>query len=147
GGHMGLRLAASQKDWVRNVMVWSPACVMDHDFSLLGISISQRVLADPQLASRATAPETIGSRQDFFTTVWDKDTFDPPRAGDALAVAGALTAVGVYILPPVVVLLGVPVIAFAIENLPSVPPQPQMWYRDDWPTKPTIIEETRRDRR
>jgi pimeloyl-ACP methyl ester carboxylesterase len=152
GGHMSLRLAASQKSWVRNVIAWSPASVMDHDFFLgfkilgkdLGVTLSQRLLTDPVVAGRATDQEQPGSRTDFFTKVWCNDTFDPTDY-DYAAVAGALVSAGVFTGPLDVV--GAGAVAAAILNLPTVPQQPQMWYRDDWASKPTFIQETRLDRR
>lgn len=35
----------------------------------------------------------------------------------------------------------------AINNLETVPPQPQMWYRPRWESTPTYITESRLDRR
>ena len=142
GGHMALRLAASQKDWVRNVIAWSPASVMDHDFFLgfnilgnpIGATESQRLLTDPALAGRATIFASPGSRSDFFNAVWCKDTFDPATY-DVAAIVAALIAQGIFAGP--IAALGAGVIAGAILNLPTVPPQPQMWYRDDWASKPT----------
>jgi pimeloyl-ACP methyl ester carboxylesterase len=168
GGHMALRLAASQKDWVKNVIAWSPACVMDHDFSLLGVSMPQSLLADHVSASRATEAESDRSRADFFSAVWDQATFSPPTLGQAVAAAAALISAGVITgvtIPIVGAGLSV-AIAAAIMGLPQVPAQPLMWYRDDWPTgapavqlapwgpavsvgpaKATYIQEARRDRR
>jgi pimeloyl-ACP methyl ester carboxylesterase len=153
GGHMALRLAASQKDWVRNVIAWSPASVMDHDVSFLGISFSQSTLADSTLTGRATdgptppwpaSSEIPASRPDFFNTVWCQDTFNPTDY-DIGAVVGALLAAGAF--PNILVILGAAAIAAAILALPTIPPQPQMWYRDDWTSKPTYITESRLDRR
>jgi pimeloyl-ACP methyl ester carboxylesterase len=161
GGHMALRLAASQKDWVRNVIAWSPASVMDHTFFLgfkifgnqVGATLSQRLLTDPVLAGRATdgpspswpaSPEPQNSRPEFFNTVWCKDTFNP-KEYDCAAVAAALISAAIFAGP-----LAAPeaaVIADALLNLPTVPAQPQLWYRDSWTSKPTYIEESRRDRR
>jgi len=164
GGHMALRLAAAQKDWVRNLIAWSPASVMDHDFFLgftilgnpLGATLSQRLLTDPVLAGRATdgpsppwpaSPEPQNSRPDFFNTVWCQDTLNPTDY-DVPAVAGALLLQGIFSGPLApIALLGAGAVAAAILNLPTVPPQPQLWYRDDWASKPTYIEESRRDRR
>lgn len=154
GGHMALRLAASQKDWIRNVIAWSPASVMDHDVSLGGISVSQRILADPTLAGRATdgpsppwpdSSELPSSRSDLFNTVWCQDTFDPTKyKSEAADVVGGLVLAGMFPPDPITVAF----ITNALLSLPTVPPQPQMWYRDgDWPSKPTYIEESRRDRR
>jgi pimeloyl-ACP methyl ester carboxylesterase len=139
GGHMALRLAASQKDWVRNVVAWSPACVWDHDFLLgfnilgnpVGVSLSQRLLADHVTWGLVTQNELDGSRAEFFSTVWDQPTFDPTKI-DVFTIAGALLAAGVFSGP--VALLAIGVIAAAILNLPAVPAQPLMWYRDDWPS-------------
>jgi len=159
GGHMALRLAASQKGWVRNVIAWSPASVMDHDFFLgfnilgnaLGVTESQRLLTDPVLAGRATdgpspawpaSPEKETSRPDFFNTVWCKNTFHPPDFEvTAVAVALAATFTGGLAV------VGAGLVAGAILGLPTVPPQPQLWYRDSWASKSTYIEESRRDRR
>jgi pimeloyl-ACP methyl ester carboxylesterase len=164
GGHMALRLAARQKDWVRNVIAWSPASVMDHDFFLgftilgdpIGVTESQRLLTDPTLAGRATESEAPGTRSKFFDTVWCQNTFDPHDA-DAAKIAAALLSAGVLsgALAPVINAFGGAAVdavvggavAAAYLNLPTVPPQPQMWYRDDWASKPTYIEESRRDRR
>jgi pimeloyl-ACP methyl ester carboxylesterase len=171
GGHMALRLAASQKSWVNSGVAWSAACVMDHDFFLgfnvlgdnIGVTESQSLLADHVSASRATEAEIDGSRADFFSTVWDQPTFNPTLA-QALAVAGALIAAGVF--SSVIAALGAAAIAGAILALPQVPAQPLMWYRDDWPNgapavplapwgpavsvgpaKAVYIQESRRDRR
>jgi len=167
GGHMALRLAASQKDWVRNVVAWSPASVWDHDVKLgvkidsvqlPAVSIPQRMLADPQLASRATdgpsppwpaSAEADHMRPDFFSNVWCQDTVNLIKQEpivDIGAVAAAL--IGLEIFPNIVSAAMATYVVAAILSLPSVPPQPQMWYRDgDWPSKPVYIEETRRDRR
>ena len=61
------------------ILAWSPASVMDHDFSLdfsvANFSFPQRMLTDPHLAGLATGleidvtvgfPPKINSRQDFF---------------------------------------------------------------------------------
>jgi pimeloyl-ACP methyl ester carboxylesterase len=168
GGHMALRLAASQKDWVRSVIAWSPACVMDHDFTLdfpLNVKVkeSQSLLADHVSAGRATEDEGDGSRRDFFSKAWDQATFDP-TFDDAISVAGAFIAAN--ILPNPITVLGAAVIAGAILGLPKVPAQPLMWFRDDWPSgvpmvplspwgpavsvgpaKAIYIQEARRDRR
>jgi len=168
GGHMALRLAASQKGWVTNIIAWSPACVMDHDFELdfpfnLKVTESQSLLADHQTVSRATKNEVDGSRADFFSTVWDQATFDPGQY-DTNAIALALIAAGILAGP--IEALGAIVIANALNGLPTVPAQPLMWFRDDWPTgvpmiplapwgpavsvgpaKAISIQEARRDRR
>jgi pimeloyl-ACP methyl ester carboxylesterase len=164
GGHMALRLAASQKDWVRNVIAWSPASVMDHSFFLgftilgdpLGVTLSQRLLTDPVLAGRSTDAESTGSRAGFFDLVWCKDTFNPTEY-DVGAVATSLTAWGAG--PVGVAIASVPgigalgtvaitgIITTAILGLPTVDKQPQLWYRDLWPSKPTYISEARLDRR
>jgi len=175
GGHMALRIAASQKDWVRNVVAWSPASVMEHKFSVLGKHISQRLVSDPVLAGRATdgptppwpaSAEQDWLRLDFFSTVWDQDTanvaaqFGPQVA----AIAAALIAAGVFTS-----IVGIGLAALvtgALLGLTPVPAQPLMWYRDDWPsgvptvqvapwaesamvgpTKAIYIQESRRDRR
>ncbi len=115
GGHKALRLAASQKDWVRNVIAWSPASVMDHDFSLsftipilgntVGVTPDQRLLTDPVLADRATKPEQqnsqLDSRSDFFNTVWCKDAFDPKYYTWGSVATALVTGTG-----PIAVALG-----------------------------------------
>jgi pimeloyl-ACP methyl ester carboxylesterase len=136
GGHMALRLAASQKDWVQNVVAWSPASVEEHDFTIVGISIPQSFVANPVLAGRATdgAPwpllEQDSKRQDFVTTVFYQNTADVRDQwfGYAYALAGALLLLGF-----VAAFVGAFVIANALYFLAIVPPQPIMWYRDDWP--------------
>jgi len=156
GGHMALRFAASQKDWVRNVIAWSPASVMDHTFFLgfdilnqnIGATLSQRLLADPVLVNRWSEQEESGSRADFFATVWCNDTFAPPSASECLAIGAALLAAGFFAGPLApVAALGAGVIGGVISQLPTVAPQPQLWYRDSWPSKPTYITESRLDRR
>jgi pimeloyl-ACP methyl ester carboxylesterase len=168
GGHMALRLAASQKDWVTNIIAWSPACVMDHDFSLnFGVGTlteSQSLLADSQTVQRATEVEADGSRGNFFKMAWDQATFDPTLY-DAGAVAVAMT-LAPGLLTGAFALLAAPFIAGALAGLPKVPAQPLMWFRDDWPggvpevplapwgpavsvgpAKAIAIQEARRDRR
>jgi pimeloyl-ACP methyl ester carboxylesterase len=173
GGHMALRLAASQKNWVRNVIAWSPASVMDHDFPLgitvlkqfLGFNPSQRLLADPVLAGRWSdgpsppwpqSPEASGSRGEFFTKVWCKATFDP-HDFDYATVAADLVAAGIGPLGSFIASLPGPGTAVAaavaaaltavILGLPTVAAQPQLWYSNSWPAKPTYILESRLDRR
>lgn len=152
GGHMALRLGASQKGWVRNVIAWSPASVMDHDFLLgftifgnaVGFTLSQRLLTDPVLADRATKSEVDSSRSDFFNTVWCQDTFNP-KDYDYAAVAGAVLSAS--IITGAVAALGAGAVAAAILSLPTLPAQPQMWYSDGWALKQTYVDESRRDRR
>lgn len=136
GGHMALRLAASQKAWVGNVVSWSPACVWEHDEHIELVKISHRYLADSSLVTKATAaeqtaPQTPDSRQDFFSTVWDENTFDSGQlsAGAVLAVS-ALAPGG----------------ALVVARLETSPPQPTQWYRDDWASTPIYILESRMDR-
>jgi pimeloyl-ACP methyl ester carboxylesterase len=175
GGHMALRIAASQKDWVRNVIAWSPASVMEHDFTVLGISVSQRVLTDPVLAGRATdgpsppwpaSAELDSLRPDFFSIVWDQDTANVAAqyGPQVAAVAGALITAGFFTSVLSVGLAAL--VSAALLGLTPVPAQPLMWYRDDWPSgvppvqlapwgvnamvgpaKAIYIQETRRDRR
>jgi pimeloyl-ACP methyl ester carboxylesterase len=155
GGHMALRLAASQPDWVRNVVAWSPASVMDHTFTVLGVPpISQRVVSDPVLAARATdgpsppwpaSVEDDSLRSDFFSTVWDQDTANV--AGqygvETLGISTALVESGVFAslgatTGPVAATIAATVSA-ALLGLTPVPAQPLMWYRDDWPSGvPTV---------
>jgi pimeloyl-ACP methyl ester carboxylesterase len=172
GGHMALRLAASQKDWLRNVVAWSPASVMEYDVKLLGVSISHRTLSDPVTAGRATdgpsppwpaSPELDSLRGDFFSTVWDQDTANvAAQYGSQVAeIAGALIAASFFAFGVFAAL-----VAAALLGLTPVPAQPLMWYRDDWPSGvPTVqvapwaesamvgpakaiyIQESRRDRR
>jgi pimeloyl-ACP methyl ester carboxylesterase len=175
GGHMALRLAASEKAWVRNVVAWSPACVMDHNFFLgftipilgpVGVTLSQRQVADPKCAGLATAGEGDDLRAEFFSKVWDQATFTPPSLPEALAVAAALVSAGAFAFLGVAAAGAATLIAGAILGLPEVPAQPLLWYRDDWPTgAPTVplapwgpavsvgpakaihVQEARRDRR
>lgn len=155
GGHMVLRLAASQKAWVRNVVAWSPASVWDHTVTSGGITLSQRELSDPHLAGLAndgptppwpTSKEADNVRSDFFSTVFCKDTFNSLQyASETAALAGALVSAGVIPLP--IAELGVPYVVGAILAIPTVPPQPSMWYSDAWQAKPAAIENDRLDRR
>jgi pimeloyl-ACP methyl ester carboxylesterase len=161
GGHMALRLCASQKTWVGNVIAWSPASVMDHDFFLgfniagkpLGPTFDQRLLADPVLATRwsegpnppwPASRESSDTRSDFFSTVWDKATFDPTYYDLAGAAAALLVA---DVFSGLLGSLGAGAIADVLAQLPTVPAQPKLWYRESWPSKLTYIEESRRDRR
>lgn len=160
GGHMALRLAASQRSWVRNVIAWSPASVMDHDsffgFNFLGkqlgITFPQRMFANPQTAASAMERENsvVDSRSDFFNRVWYKDTFNP---NDYQGVVGGIASAmidGGYFAGPVAAAVaagGAAVVVAAFNNLETVPPQPQMWYWDHWGSAPTYILESRLDRR
>jgi len=134
GGHMALRLASSQNAWVTNVVAWSPASVEDHNFSLGGIQISQRVLTDPQLTSRASDAEVQGSRAAFFSAVWDQNTFDPGQPWfDIGTIAIALVSAGfVFSVGGIFGVFFLGWLAAALLALPTVPPQPTMWYRDSW---------------
>lgn len=143
GGHMALRLVASQKSWVGNVVAWSPMSVCESQETIAGIPVPHLWLAGPNLWSQATASEVTDSRQDFFSTVWDQPTFQPNIAeglaiGTGVAAAAAYTGVAAAAL------------AVAIEtayvNLVPSPPQPQQWYRADWPSTPVYILESRFER-
>jgi pimeloyl-ACP methyl ester carboxylesterase len=143
GGHMALRIVASQQPWVRNVAAWSPASVEEHDFTILGISIPQRVLTDPKLAGRATEGSTLlpnGTtietndwRDTFFNAVWYQDTQDiSDQYGPyAMLIAEALIASG--FVTNIISIGLVATVALALLGLATVPPQPLMWFRDDWP--------------
>ena len=140
---MALRVVASQQPWVRNVAAWSPACVQEHDFSVLGIQIPQRALTDPQLACRATEGSTLlpnGTtletndwRDTFFNTVWYQDTQHiADQAGPyAMVIAQALILSG--FVTNIVSIGLVAAVALGLLGLSPVPPQPLMLYRDDWP--------------
>jgi pimeloyl-ACP methyl ester carboxylesterase len=134
GGHMSLRLAAGQYDWVKSVLAWSPASVEDYTTPICAVDLPNRVLADPALAALAMEPENlnqIDSRIDFFSRVWDENTF-PPRnwavkvIGVALALWLSSLIGGVFSWFLFDCILG------SLLLLPGVPPQPHMWYRDDW---------------
>jgi pimeloyl-ACP methyl ester carboxylesterase len=147
GGHMALRLAASEKQWLNNVIAWSPACVMDHTAPVGPSTIPQSLVSDQQIADSANDSESDASRAEFFSKVWDQPTFDPTWIN--LGIELALGPAG-----------------FLLATLPPVPAQPLLWYRDDWPTgapmvplapwgpavsvgptKAVYIQEARRDRR
>ena len=159
GGHMALRLAASGKTWVRNVIAWSPASVMDHDCHLrfdvagdkLDVSFPQRVITNPKTSRSATDVENSewDSRADFFNTVWFKDTFNPNDYKFIPQVAAALIAAGVFIGPVAALVLteGAAVVEAVLADLETVPPQPHMWYRSDWESTPAYVSESRLDRR
>jgi pimeloyl-ACP methyl ester carboxylesterase len=139
GGHMALRLADGQASWVNSVVAWSPASVEDYNVNFGGIQIAQRVLTDPQTAGRAAAPEVppasgSDSRQNFFSTVWDNDTFNPGQPWfDVITIAVALLASGLVVLAGGILgLAGLLWLTGSLLALPTVPPQPTMWYRDDW---------------
>jgi pimeloyl-ACP methyl ester carboxylesterase len=136
GGHMAMRFAASQKPWVQNVVAWSPASMWEYDLYLLGVdAFPHRVLADPPLSSSATEAESEESRRNFLESIWDENLFPPPPADkfelDVATVAAGVIAVG--IVPNVITVAGAAALAAAIIALPTLPPQPEMWYRDDWP--------------
>jgi pimeloyl-ACP methyl ester carboxylesterase len=160
GGHMALRLAASQKNWVKNVIAWSPASVMDHTFPLLGANPPQRTIVDPQLAGKwsdgpsppwPASQENAKSREGFFEQVWCDDTFDPTEI-DAGAIAAAVVSDAAFLalLGPIGVVVGgvtATAVASELSKLPPVPPQPTLWYSDSWPSKLTYMAESRLDRR
>ena len=99
------------------------------------------MLADSVVSGRATdgpsppwpgSPEPPNLRPDFFNTVWCQDTFDATKYKvEAADVVGALVLAGIVPPDPITVAY----INNAILSLPSVPPQPQMWYSNDWPLK------------
>ena len=96
GGHMALRLAASQESWVGNVIAWSPMGVCESEETLAGFSVPHLWLTGPNLWSRAiaqevAAPASPDSRQDFFSTVWDQPTF-APNVAEGLAIGTAVAA-------------------------------------------------------
>jgi pimeloyl-ACP methyl ester carboxylesterase len=140
GGHMGLRLNAASPAWLKNVIVWSPASVWDSTTPLQLVTgtapIPNAWVASPMawhLASEQEDPDT--SRADFFSTVFDKDTAQFTTAGVAILAADLLSGVPVA-LAGILGVATVADVAGAIMRLPTVPPQPQMWYRDDWGTLP-----------
>jgi pimeloyl-ACP methyl ester carboxylesterase len=162
GGHMALRLAASQKDWVNAVVAWSPASVEDYTTNICFVDLPNHVLADPHLAKLALADEVTGgrddSRHDFFSAVWEEATF-PPRgwALTVFEVAAGLVVANYFISTGPFGWLVMLCIVGSLLGLPSVLPQPQMWYRDDWgapapgstigQAKVNYIWESRLDRR
>ena len=155
GGHMALRFAASDLDWVKNVVAWSPAGVWQHDFSVgipVSVTLSQTLLTVPALIKRMQPPGTndaiFAARSNFINLVWYQDTFAPPLSGaDALGIAAALVASGMVpflgeeltgwlsdLLPPgVLAAAAIADLLSGLVALPTVPKQPEMWYRDDWP--------------
>ncbi len=154
GGHMSLRLAASGKPWIGNVIAWSPASVMDHTtplkFTGFTVDLSQRVLTDPHLAKLATETESTATRSNFFNQVWDQDTFNPKNYQIG-GVTAALLATGVFSsvfpgLGPAEFTLMTAELASVLLGLEVVPPQPQLWYRDGWASKVVYINESRWER-
>ncbi|WP_300611801.1 alpha/beta fold hydrolase [Trebonia sp.] len=160
GGHMALRFAASEYDWVQNVIAWSPAGVWDHDVSIgepIAVTVVQRQITDPQLLDRITQTLKDGvldqtlvdaARSDFINTVWYQDTFSPPSPGVAVTlVALAMVMSGEFVSAAATIgggifsgWFGAAVTALFVADLvagwaalPAVPRQPLMWYRDDWP--------------
>jgi pimeloyl-ACP methyl ester carboxylesterase len=136
GGHMAMRFAASQKPWVQNVVAWSPASMWEYDLYLLGVdAFPHRVLADPPLSDSATEAESEETRRNFFESIWDENLFPPPPADkfdlDVATVAAGIATVTIF--PNVITAAGAIAIGTAIINLPTLPPQPDMWYRDGWP--------------
>jgi pimeloyl-ACP methyl ester carboxylesterase len=144
GGHMGLRLNAAGPNWLQNVIAWSPASVWDTVTPLHLIpgtaNIPDAWAASPMAFHRASRePEGDTTRSDFFSTVFDKDTANLQDIGIATGLAGALlsaealTAAGA--IPGLGAILAAATlvdVAGAIMQVPVIPPQPQMWYRDDW---------------
>ena len=147
GGHMALRLAASQESWVRNVVAWSPMGVCEYDETIAGIiTIPHLWLAGPKLWSQATTSELTSTREDFFSSVWDQPTFQPDVAdglaiGTAIAAAAVATGLSTLAMPALAVILET-----GYVNLATSPPQPQQWYRADWPSTPVYILESRLER-
>jgi pimeloyl-ACP methyl ester carboxylesterase len=144
GGHMGLRLNAASPAWLNNVIAWSPASVWQSTTPLNlatgTANIPNAWVASPMAWYRAHQQEDPAtSRSDFFSTVFDKDTANLKDVGVATAIASGLIgagALGAGSTIPVLgtILAGVAVadVAGAIMGVPVIPPQPQMWYRDDW---------------
>jgi pimeloyl-ACP methyl ester carboxylesterase len=137
GGHMALRLAAGQHDWVNSVVAWSPASVEDYTTKICVFDLPNRVLAEPPLAKDAMAVELTGtdwkhdSRIDFFSKVWDEVTFPPRNWGwTVVVVALVLSTTPAFSGTLGWLLFGC--ILVSLLRLPTVPRQPEMWYRDDW---------------
>jgi pimeloyl-ACP methyl ester carboxylesterase len=146
GGHMGLRLNAASPAWLKNVIVWSPASVWDSTTPLQlipgTVNIPDSWAASPMASQRATEAESDTTRSEFFTTVFDQDTANLHDLGIAAGLAGILvggewgatsTIPG---LGAILAAAGAVDVGGAIYQVPVVPPQPQMWYRDDWGTLP-----------
>jgi pimeloyl-ACP methyl ester carboxylesterase len=138
GGHLALRFAASQKDWVRNVVAWSPAGVFEHDFTLLGISFPHTLLSNNHLAGQMGE-----TREQFLADVFDNPAVDitPIQAG---GIAAALIAASVF--PNAIVALGAVAISGALLALPHLGPEPSLWWRPDWPGIYAITDSSRFDR-
>jgi pimeloyl-ACP methyl ester carboxylesterase len=144
GGHMGLRLNAAGPAWLKNVIAWSPASVWQSTTPLNLIpgtaNIPNAWAASPMAFHRASRePEADATRSDFFKTVFDTDTANLHDLGIATGLAGALlsaealTAAGT--IPGLGAILAAATmfdVTGAIMSVPIVPPQPQMWYRNDW---------------
>jgi hypothetical protein len=116
--------------------------ICEYDETFAGVPIPHLWLTGPDLWTSATKPEvtatdTSDSRQNFFHTVWDQPTFAPdPLVGAAIPLA----------LTPIVTAPVAASIGAAYILLQPSPPQPQQWYRDDWPSTPVYILQSRFDR-
>jgi pimeloyl-ACP methyl ester carboxylesterase len=160
GGHMALRLLASQPAWLKRVVAWSPASVEDH--STLSIpSLPLSMFTNPVLSSSnpnssmsMSAPELSGgaqnndSRFQFFQNVFVNDTF----FGVIIQWTTVFAAVAL-VYPALVAagsLFGLLFVAFLVANIFSAfqtePPQATMWYWDNWPGKPNAINQDILDR-
>src|SRR4029077_7900073 len=71
-------------------------------------------------------------RHDFFHNAWFGPVFNP-SVEDLTIIAAALLLMVAF--PNIVVIAGVAALAIdMLIELHPIPPQPLMWYRDDWPT-------------
>jgi pimeloyl-ACP methyl ester carboxylesterase len=101
GGHMALRLAGSDSDWVNNIVAWSPASVWDHSASIgepVAVTVAQPKLTDIHLINAVQQtmhdidangngvlqPGLVDeARADFINSVFYQNTFPPPGSGPA----------------------------------------------------------------
>jgi pimeloyl-ACP methyl ester carboxylesterase len=155
GGHMALRLLASQPSWLQRVVAWSPASVEDHATNSW-VPLPFYLFTNPQLSGNMSAPESVGptlavdSRANFFQAIFDNATF-PFNAGliDPLIVAAAISLVApaIYYAGFFGALLVAALTAEALQAFQYIPPQATMWDWDGWPGKTVAVLESRLDRR
>jgi len=137
GGNISFRLArlGNQYPYLRNIVAWSVTSMQpaqsDNIVGHIGGLIGQY-----------TAPEQIPTRHSFFDSLYNQPLISPELA--AAMGAGAGAAAGGLVTGVVAAAGGVT--GAALGASAALPPQPQLWYRNGWPCKTSLIQETKFDR-